>query len=303
MNGNILHCIANPHAARGTRKREVEAIQAFFQQHSLPSALYWTEYPHHAMEIAERLVRSGAKRIAALGGDGTAFEVINGMMRSGASQDVSLAILPLGTGNSFLRDYGIASWEEMALRVVRGETRRVDIGQIEILGEKEENLLFFHNMVGMGIVAEACRLRHTRFPWMGIYAYHAAFFNLLLGFKTFPTRIQGTAADSPCRQIPLLVLCNSQYTGHNMRLSPRSNVEDGYMEFMYTKHLSSWELLRLFLGLHTGNHLDHPKVHFESVSSLEVEMKGLDYFMVDGEIVNGNSLRITLKPKALSIFI
>ena len=126
MNGNILHCIANPHAARGTRKREVEAIQAFFQQHSLPSALYWTEYPHHAMEIAERLVRSGAKRIAALGGDGTAFEVINGMMRSGASQDVSLAILPLGTGNSFLRDYGIASWEEMALRVVRGETRRVD---------------------------------------------------------------------------------------------------------------------------------------------------------------------------------
>jgi diacylglycerol kinase (ATP) len=303
MSESRLYCIANPAAARGRLRSLVSEALSYFAQNNVETSLLWTEYPRHGVKIAQELADAGVTRIVSMGGDGAAFEVINGVMRSGNAQKVTLGILPLGTGNSFLRDFSIVSWKDAAERIVKGESQRVDIGRVAILDRENSEAVYFHNMVGLGLIADACRLRHTRFPWMGTYAYHGAFFNLLMGMKSYSLSIRFGEGESISIQSPLLAICNSQYTGHNMHLSPRSNVQDGRFELLYTLPITTWELLGLFLGLPTGRHLNHPKTRTISIPSLEVQIEGIDYFMVDGEIVSGGRLLVEILPGFLSLSI
>lgn len=303
MPNSVLYCIANPAAARGKMRSRVGEVLSFFAKNNIETKICWTERPRHGIQIARELTDSGVIRIVSIGGDGTAFEVINGILQSGNHRQVSFGILPLGTGNSFLRDFSIASWEEAAARIVKGETQSADIGRVTVLDRESVEPIYFHNIVGMGLIAEACRLRHTRYPWMGIYAYHGAFFNLLFGMKTYAIRFQPINGETTSIQSPLLAICNSQYTGHNMRLSPQSNVQDGRMELLYARHLSSWELLKLFLRLPSGRHLNHPAVRMDVFQSLETQIEGIDYFMVDGEIMNGSRLQIEVLPGELPLYV
>lgn len=298
-----LYCIANPAAARGRLRTIVSDALSYFNHKNLETSLLWTERPRHGIQIAQELVESGVARICSIGGDGTAFEVINGVLRSGHAQGVTVGILPLGTGNSFLRDFSIRSWIDAAERIVKGKSQPVDIGRIVVLDRENSEPVYFHNMVGFGLVADACRLRHTRFPWMGTYAYHGAFFTLLPGLKSYTFSMRFDKGDSTSVRSPLAAICNSQYTGHNMRLSPRSNVQDGLFELLYTLPISAWQLLQLFLKLPTGRHLNHSKVQSISIPSLEIQVEGIDYFMVDGEIVSGDRMRIEIVPGALNLFI
>lgn len=303
MSTAMLYCIANPAAARGTMRRRASEVLSFFNHNHLEATFLWTEKPRHGVHLARELTDSGATRIVSIGGDGTAFEVINGIMQSANHSRVAMGILPLGTGNSFLRDFSITSWEDAAKRIVNGETRCVDIGKAIVMDKVDEGPIYFHNMVGLGLVAEACRLRHTRYPWMGRYAYHGAFFHLLFGMKDYPIRFGSGNGEPSSIQSPLLAVCNSQYTGHNMRISPRSNVQDGGMELLYTHRITAWPLLKLFLRLPSGDHLKHPHVRMEVFQGLEIQIEGIDYFMVDGEIVNGSRLRIDVLPSALPLYV
>jgi len=303
MMESALYCIANPKAGGGKLKKHISDITSFFSENRIAYELIWTEGPRHGTQLAEQLANAGVQRLASLGGDGTAFEVINGILRSQSAAETALSILPLGTGNSFLRDYGITTWQEAARRLVAGSTRRVDAGRIEFPGKEIPKPVFFHNMAGFGLAAEACRLRHTRYSWMGRLAYHGAFLNLLPGLKSYSMRLRVDENREIVIQTPLLAINNSQYTGHNMHLSPLSHVEDGYFELLYAEGIKAGELFRLFLTLPTGRHIQHPKVQIKKAQRVDLAIDGIDYFMVDGEIVEGNTLRIEICPGALNILI
>lgn len=303
MTDSVLYCIANPTAARGKRKGQVCQILSFLEQNHIATEIRWTESPRHGVAIARELAQSGVTRIASMGGDGTAFEVINGIMGSGRSQEVTLGIVPLGTGNSFLRDFDITSWQEAAWRIVRGNTQSVDLGRVIVLDHDGVEPVYFHNMIGFGLIAHACHLRHTRYPWMGDYAYHGAFFNLLFGMKSYSMQFQVEDGEKTRVCIPLAAICNSQFTGHNMRLSPRSLAQDGKLDFLYSDPLRAWELFKLFLALPSGNHIDYPKVRFHFVQSLDIQIEEIDYFMADGEVIPGKHLQIDVLPASLSLFL
>ncbi len=300
---SALYCIANPKAGGGRLKKHISDITHFFSENRIAYESIWTEGPGHGSLLAEQLANTGVQRLASLGGDGTAFEVINGILRSQRAAETALSILPLGTGNSFLRDYGITTWQEAARRLAAGAIRRVDAGRIGFPGNETRETVFFHNMAGFGLAAEACRLRHTRYPWMGKFAYHGAFLNLLPCMKNYSMRLQVDGNKDIEIQTPLLAINNSQYTGHNMHLSPLSQVEDGYFEMLYAEGITAGELFRLFLTLPTGKHIQHPKVQLKKIQRVDLVIEGIEYFMVDGEIAEGNAMRIEINPGALNILI
>jgi len=79
----------------------------------------FTEGPRHAREIAEKARSAGRRRLLSVGGDGTLFEVVNGLLPGTGAGPVDLAVLPLGTGNSFSRDLGIESLEDASRALAR----------------------------------------------------------------------------------------------------------------------------------------------------------------------------------------
>jgi len=297
-----LPIIANPTAAYGKAKAQLEEIVQFFRKQNREPKIAWTRHSRHAIEIAETLARSGTPCLVSAGGDGTAFEVINGIMRSGRSEEVRLGILPLGTGNSFLRDFGVQTALEAAERILNGNTCKVDIGKISYARDGAARVAYFHNIVGFGFVAEACRIRHTRFKWFRSYGYHAAFFYLLARLKTYRIRLRINGAPELTIPAPMLAICNSQYTGHNMRISPQSRVDDGQWEVLLAEEMSAIELLKIFLSLPSGMHLNHPKIRILPASRIDVDMEEMSYAMVDGELLESLPFRIELLPRALEIF-
>jgi diacylglycerol kinase family enzyme len=125
--------IFNPRADRG-RSSDLEAsVQHILDKHE---GAEWstTEYHTHAIELAEQAAQGGFDIVVAIGGDGTVHEVINGLMRVPEDQRPLLGSVPIGSGNDFSANVGVAEEIENALeRVFNGETKTIDIGLVNRL--------------------------------------------------------------------------------------------------------------------------------------------------------------------------
>lgn len=99
-------------------------MEAVLREHGLRFEVRFTEHKGHAVELASRAVSEGYGTIVAVGGDGTVNEVVNAVVGSPAT----LAALPLGANNDFLRSLGIWSWREACQVLAAGEVRPLDVG-------------------------------------------------------------------------------------------------------------------------------------------------------------------------------
>ena len=299
MAGKTFYLIANPNAGGGRLKQVADEVVDWFQENGCQIECRFSERPRHILELAETAVRSGEKTILALGGDGTAFEAVNGIARAGF-EGVRLGILPAGTGNDFMRHFEITSWKQAAEWALLGKSQAIDVARLTTPNEK--NPIYFLNIAGFGLIAEICRLRHSRFHFMGKFAYQAAFFNVLFSMESYPVRFRIDGSVEQIQPTPMFAVCNTCYTGHNLKLSPRSVANDGWFEYFYTDGLSGWETLKLFLSLPSGKHLDHPKIHWGTASAIDIDLQGIDCAMLDGEVIDNAPTRIEILPSALNLF-
>ncbi len=294
--------ILNPASGGGRARQRLTPILSLFKKHGLKTEVYETAYPRHAIQLTKSLIQDGAERIVSAGGDGTAFEVINGIMSSGQFQKITLGILPLGTGNSFMRDFQLHTSISSADTIIQGNTRKVDVGKVTIQSESNEQVYFFHNIIGLGFLAQACRLRNTKLKWFGHYGYHAAFFYLLPCLTAYNISLKIDGSEEIDINSPMLAVCNSQYTGHDMPISPLSNVTDGLFEIIYSESLTRMELLRIFNGLPSKKHIHHPKVKVVTGKSMFVQLEQVPYALVDGEVIEPLPFWIENLHNVLGIF-
>jgi diacylglycerol kinase family enzyme len=110
--------------------------------------------------VAERLRGSSYRCVIAMGGDGTFREVASGLLESGRSEDVAMAMLPTGTANDQGRSFGLDAGEgalERNLEVlVAGRETRLDAGKMVTPGRSA----WFFDSAGWGISARVLRARN-----------------------------------------------------------------------------------------------------------------------------------------------
>ncbi|MBC7174077.1 MAG: acylglycerol kinase family protein, partial [Polyangiaceae bacterium] len=114
--------------------------------------IHFTNGPGHAVELVHEAYASGQRRFLVVGGDGTSYEAINGLFAGDAEPEgVVLGMLPLGTGNSFLRDFGITSEDAALEAIVRGRRRAIDV----VRCEHDEGVVHYANILSIGFTARA----------------------------------------------------------------------------------------------------------------------------------------------------
>ncbi|HKC72357.1 MAG TPA: acylglycerol kinase family protein, partial [Terriglobales bacterium] len=132
-----------------------------------------TTRPGHASEIARAAYARGQRNFLAVGGDGTSYEIINGLFpQAQAGERPTLAFLPLGTGNSFLRDFSERGLEHATQALLTGQRHACDVLRLT----HREGVLHYINLLSMGFAADVAAVRIRRFKNMGELGYLLALF-------------------------------------------------------------------------------------------------------------------------------
>ncbi len=279
--------ILNGHAGGGRGAARAKEVLPRLREAGLTLDVRETTAAGDGTRIARAAYAEGARRFLAVGGDGTTYEVVNGLFPAAEqSADVTMGMLPLGTGNSFLRDFGIVDAEGAIAALLRGESRTVDV----VRAEHAAGVLYYVNLLSVGFSASVGALTNRRYKPFGQAGYAFAVVNSLahLAHPTFPLRLDDGAIDlRPCT---LLSFSNSRCTGGTMQMAPDADPTDGELDVIRVGSMGRRELLRTFPKIYQGTHLSHPAVSATRARRVTFADPFPTDVMVDGEV-----LELTLK--------
>lgn len=287
--------IVNPAAGGGRCGRGVDRLLARLAP-SLAVEKVATQGPGHATQLAREAYRAGTRSFLAVGGDGTAFEVVNGLMP--AAERVALGFLPLGTGNSFLRDFSDRGVEHALERIAAGARRPCDILRLK----HKDGVTYSINYVSLGFPATVGATTNRWFKPFGRAGYVFGVLTHLvrLPHPTFPVRVD---AEEAMRREPCLFLTfsNSKYTGGTMMIAPQADTADGLIEHVRMGPIGRLSLLRNFPRLFDGTYVELPQASRRPVTRVAFDLEGPQDVMIDGEVVRLHCEALDILPAALDV--
>jgi diacylglycerol kinase (ATP) len=160
--------VVNPAAGGGACGRHAPAVVDRLRQSGLEVDVIETRGPGQARELARTELAGTRRHFIAVGGDGTSFEIVNGLLdQPHAGERPTLGFLPLGTGNSFLRDFSDQGAEYAIDALKQGKRRPCDVIRVT----HTAGVLHYINIFSIGFVADVCATRNRRFPGLGEFGY------------------------------------------------------------------------------------------------------------------------------------
>ena len=285
----VAHLVLNPAAGKCRAAARRGEISAYLERRGIGVEWHATEGPGHAGKIASRLP-DGAL-VVAVGGDGTVHEVAAACAKTGQV----MGILPVGSGNDYVKALGVGTDLGRALEiVVDGAVRIVDAGEVNGVG--------FSNGLGIGFDAEVAAGVAKAPAYLGGFGgYLWSVGRLLWGFECREARLNLGGDEIAVETILVAVALGTTY-GARFKLAPESSLEDGVFDVVWSEEVSRAEVLRLIPAVLRGTHLAHPKIHFARTAEVEVSLKDPVPAHVDGEMLPPTrDFRARVLPKALRV--
>ena len=293
--------IVNPAAGSGRCGKLSPAALKRVRETGIDLETAQTTRPGEATALARDAYARGFRNFLAVGGDGTSFEIVNGLFPESETQGrATLGFLPLGTGNSFLRDFTTRGVEHTIEALRQGRRRPCDVIRLR----HADGEVFFINMLNLGFAAEAGEVANRRFKRWGQIGYVLAVFARLarLEHAAFPHRLEN-AEDWDRRPCLFLAFGNSKFTGGKMMIAPNADPADGLIEYVRWSPLGRFRLLWNFSSLFTGEHIHHPLASRAAVRSIEIDLDQPVNVIVDGEVMRLKCRSVEVLPAALDVVV
>lgn len=258
-----------------------------------------TKAPGQAAEIARDAYARGVRNFIAVGGDGTSYEIVNGLFPiSQNAERPTLGFLPLGTGNSFLRDFSDKGVEYAIDALIANKSRPCDVLRLR----HRTGVIHFINLLSMGFSADVATLRERRFSSWGELGYLTSIFLTLARFnrRPFPLRVeeQNEFDTRPCL---FVTFNNSKFTGGTMMIAPQAEVSDGLIEYVRWGPIGRLGLIRNLPGLYDGTHIEHPLAERTAAKRIEFRLENPVDVMVDGEVLTLHCEELDVLPGSLNV--
>ena len=289
MSGTVL--VYNPQSGSGSHS---ESVASRVTEHGYD--IEETEAAGDAVSLSEAAAESGYDTIVAAGGDGTVNEVVRGMDRAGALADVTLGVLPLGTGNNFAQQLGISDRETAFDVLADGDRRRIDLGQASDRP--------FVNSCVAGLTAESSSETSAAMKdRIGVLAYVVTGLRSMSDFESLRLTIDPADDDQSAAwagdAICVLVGNGRRFTTAG---GEQADMEDGLLDVVVIKDVSAFDLMsdRITERL-LGDDSEH--IIRSKASSLTITNHDPSAirFSLDGEIIRHRELALTARPTTLSV--
>lgn len=291
--------VVNPAAGGGRCRKLVGPALTKLRAGGIEIEVVETSAPGQATELARDAYRRGFRKFIAVGGDGTSYEIVNGLFPLEGEEAPSLAFLPLGTGNSFLREFSDKGVDYAMEALLARRSSPCDVLRLA----HKEGVIHYINLLSMGFAADVATTRARRFSGWGELGYQTSIFICLAKFvrRPFPLRVDGGEVDR--RSCLFLTFNNSKFTGGTMMIAPKAEIDDGLIEYVRWGPIGRVGLIRNLPTLYDGTHINHPLAERQAARTIDFYLDAPLDVMVDGEVLTLHCQKLDVLPSALRVVV
>jgi diacylglycerol kinase (ATP) len=297
--------IANPAAGGGAGARAIPHVKRLLAKHGLDFDVVCTERPWHAAELAREAAAAGYDVLVAAGGDGTANEVINGLMaaqRAGQPAP-ALGVLCIGRGNDFAYGVGVPHDLELACQVLAADHRRtIDVGRVA--GGMYPQGRYFGNCVGVGFDAIGS-IEAAKLPRLGGFlSYLIAVLKTIFLYYRAPLTTVKYDEQTLTQPSLLVSIMNGQRLGGGFTMAPDAQPDDGLFDLCIAHEVSRARMFALIPHFLRGTQATQEPITTGRAARVSITaLEGALPAQTDGEIlcIDGQRLEIELLPRRIEV--
>ncbi len=300
---NSWFLIVNPNAGNTKFLKSWDRVQDLLKTNEIHFSFSFTQYTKHELILVDEAIKQGFRKFISVGGDGTLHHVVNGIMtqRYTKTSDIKLSVIPLGTGNDWIKTYNIPNSIEEAIEIIKKE--HVFLQDIGCIKTSNNSIEYFNNVAGIGydgyVVHKLKSLKK-----LGSIAYLLSGLYGLFFYKksSYRIHINDEILEEKCLMV-LFGIC--QYSGGGMQMTKNPKSNDGLLDITIAKNFSFFDLIFNLPKLYNGKIVNHKKVATYKVSKLEIKDQNDNKSIIeaDGELIGTGSLKISIIPKAIQFVI
>ena len=300
--------IVNPVAGSGRGLDHFPQISKHLRDAHILCEPVFTEHKFHATELTVTAVREGYRRIIVVGGDGTLHEVVNGLFIQQVvpPSEVLLAVIAVGSGNDWIRMFGIPQNCADAIRAIREEHSFLqDVGVVSYEEAKYRQSRYMVNVAGAGYEAQVVRCfnhlkkKGRRGRWLYTWSVIRSFFR----YKPTGTKVWVDGKRVYNDLLLSIALGVGKYNGGGIQQLPDAVADDGMLDLSLIRPVHFWHLLFRFHYLFNGGIYRIRHILQERGSRIRIESSPEVSVEIDGEPLGHTPLEFSILHRAIRIVV
>ncbi len=300
--------VVNPKAGGGKVAEQWTILSNKLKEQGVSFDEVFTTHRYHAVELVIASLRKGFRKFISVGGDGTIHEIVNGLMHQDEVPvaDVTLAVLPAGSGNDWTRMYKIPlDYDKAIATLISGRTIMQDLAKVTFMQSGVENTRYMVNIAGVGLDANICyRTNLAKAKGAsGPGAYAKASFEALIGRRSTFTKVYADGRRFFSGRCFSVALGIGKYSGGGMLQVPDAVADDGQIAMMVARKLPKLKFAMLFKKLYTGVIYSIKEVSHTQAAEIKIVGEKPDRVEVDGEVVGTTPVTFSVIPQALRVIV
>lgn len=303
--GRRLHVIVNPMSGNGSTRRAWPTIGRRLERLGFDVDFRMTESSGDGARLGREAIEHGVDEVVVVGGDGTLNEVVNGLFEAshGEPPEITLSVLPTGTGRDFARSIGLRSFDHALETLGNGEIRQLDTGRVDYGDAEGSRSRYFINAGDVGLGAETAALLNRSSKILGgKLSYFLGAARSIMSYQGHPARIEADGEIIHDGLLAMTCFSNGRFHAGGMLMAPDASMTDGYFDLLVLKDVPKYALLGSLLpSVYLGRHINHPDVTHRLVQSVCITSPESLLFEVDGEQPGKTDICVTVLPGSLRV--
>lgn len=282
--------ILNPTSGRGLALEKLADIENVLHQQGIEYRIERDHETAETVDVVRRAVAEEPEGIIAVGGDGTLFQVVNGMIGS----SVPLIFVSCGTGNDFVRSLRLPSDPIEALQLqLTSPVNRIDVGRM--------NDTCFLNVSGTGFDVEVLRFADQyKEKYSGLKPYLFALVDAIKHYRPMQAYVSLDGGPEQALSFAILSIGNGRYIGGGMKAVPEALVNDGLFDVVVVSPVKRFMILPLIVFYIMGKHVALKLGKLQRCRKLSIRSDGMT-LNLDGELMQADHAVYELLPAALCV--
>ena len=292
-----IFLIVNPQSGTKNYNKVLNYVVNEFDKYEIEYTLNKTEYSGHAIELVRSCDITKYDFVCAIGGDGTLYEVLNGMLTRDDEKKIPVGLIPGGTGNSFMKTIDCLDPMDAINKIINNIPRSIDVMRVKAANKKYYSL----NLVGWGMATDISVFAE-KLRFIGGQRYNiASIFEIVKNKKREGKLIvDGKERDD---DFCFIISCNTKYVGKGMRMAPNALIDDGLIDLIIVKKTSRATLLSVFPKLFNGTHIEHDACEYLQCHSFSIIPKENGQLNIDGEIIGHTPVDVDIVKEGIELLV